>query len=114
MLTGGNVADISVGNEITSDVFGCYIVEDKGYDSDSHRAYIESNKNIPVIPCRKNRKTPIMYNKVIYKMRKNIEIFFGKVKENKRLALRFEKEDMAFMSIFAIAAIKIFLNIKIS
>jgi hypothetical protein len=47
-------------------------------------------------------------------MRKNIEIFFGKVEENKRLALLFEKKDMAFMSIFAIATIKIFLNIKIS
>jgi hypothetical protein len=47
-------------------------------------------------------------------MRKNIEIFFGKVKENKRLALRFEKENMAFMRIFAIAKIKICLNIKIS
>jgi hypothetical protein len=47
-------------------------------------------------------------------MRKNIEIFFGKVKENKRLALRFEKENMAFMRIFAIAAIKIFLNIKLA
>jgi hypothetical protein len=47
-------------------------------------------------------------------MRKNIEIFFGKVEENKRLALRFEKENMAFMRIFEIAKIKIFLNIKLA
>ena len=85
-----------------------------GYDSDPHWAYIESNNNIPVIPGRKQRKTPIIYDKIIYNMRKNIEIFFGKIKENKRLAMRFEKEDMAFMSIFAIDAIKLLLNIKIS
>ena len=114
ILTGGNTSDISVGNELTSDVVGCYIVEDMGYDSDPHRTYIESNNNIPVITGRRHRKTPIIYDKIIYKMRKNIEIFFGKIKENKRLAMRFEKEYMAFMSIFAIAAIKVFLNIKIS
>lgn len=114
ILTGGNTADISIGNALTSDIVGCYIVEDMGYDSDPHRAYIESNNNIPVIPGRKHRKIPIIYDKTMYKLRKNIEIFFGKIKENKRLSMRFEKEDAVFLSIFAIAAIKIFLNIKIS
>ena len=67
MLTGGNVADISVADEITESISGCYVVEDKGYDSDKHRANLESNNNIPVIPGRKNRKQPIIYDKVMYK-----------------------------------------------
>jgi transposase len=114
ILTGGNTSDISMGNALTSDVVGCYILEDMGYDSDPHRDFLRSQNNVPVIPGRKHRKTPVIYDKIMYKLRKNIEIFFGKIKENKRLSMRFDKEDRAFMSIFAIAAIKIFLKIKIS
>lgn len=32
-LTGGNAAYISVADTLTADVSGCYIIEDKGYDS---------------------------------------------------------------------------------
>ena len=56
MLTGGNIADISVANELTAEVVGCYVVEDMGYDSDAHRDFLRSNNNVPVIPGRKNRK----------------------------------------------------------
>ena len=52
MLTGGNVADISVADSITEDIRSCYVVEDKGYDSNKHRATLRSNNNIPVIPGR--------------------------------------------------------------
>ena len=89
------------------DISGCYVAEDMGYDSDSHRRELESNNNIPVIPGRKNRKIPIIYNKQIYKLRKRIEIFFGKLKENRRLTVRYDKTDAAFMGFIACAAIKI-------
>jgi transposase len=107
-LTAGNVADISVANLLYDNVFECYVLADKGYDSDAHRAYLRSQNNVPVIPGRCNRKEVIIYNKIMYKLRKNIEIFFGKLKENKRLSMRFEKDDRSFMSMIAIAAIKIF------
>jgi len=67
MLTGGNVADISVADFMMENVFGCYVVEDKGYDSTKHRANLMSNNYIPVIPGRKNRKEPVIYDKSIYK-----------------------------------------------
>ena len=92
-LTGGNVNDISVADQLTEDVYGCYILEDKGYDSDKHRVALQSRNNIPVIPGRKNRIIKIEYDKVIYNLRRKIEIFFGKLKENKRLALRYDKSD---------------------
>jgi putative transposase len=110
MLTGGNVADISVADEITESISGCYVVEDKGYDSDKHRANLESNNNIPVIPGRKNRKQPIIYDKVMYKIRRKIEMLFGKIKENRRLAMRFDKADVAFLGFIALAIIKIIIS----
>ena len=34
-LSGGNRADISCADDLTACVSGCYIIEDKGYDSNS-------------------------------------------------------------------------------
>lgn len=85
-----------------------------GYDSDPHRMKLRANNNIPVIPGRKNRIIPIPYDKEKYKLRRKIDIFFGKLKENKRLAMRYDKSDQSFLGFIAIAAIKIFLNLIIS
>jgi transposase len=110
MLTGGNVSDITVADELTAEVVGCHVIEDMGYDCDRHRDQLRANNNTPVIPGRKNRKVVINYDKTLYKLRRNIEIFFGKLKENKRLTLRFEKHDSAFLGFIALAAIKIWLR----
>jgi IS5 family transposase len=74
LLTGGNVSDITVADDLTADVVGCYVVEDMGYDCDRHRRELESNNNIPVIPGRKNRKVAVLYDKTVYGLRKRIEI----------------------------------------
>jgi transposase len=105
-LTAGNITDITVANKLYDNVHDCFVVEDKGYDSDSHRKFLKSQNNIPVIPGRNSRKTKIMYDKEIYKYRKNIEIIFGKAKENKRIATRFDKSDVTFMSFIAMVFIK--------
>lgn len=113
-LTAGNVSDITVADELTKNVFNCDILEDMGYDSDEHRDNLKSNNNTPVIPGRKNRKVPIVYNKGLYKLRRKIEIFFGKLKENKRLAMRCDKSDQSFFSFIALASVKILLKLIIS
>ena len=110
-LTGGNVNDISVADQLTEDVYGCHVPEDKGYDSDEHRIMLVSQGNIAVIPGRKNRIVKIEYDKALYSLRSRIEIFFGKLKENKRLALRYDKSDAAFLGFIALAAIKIILKL---
>jgi len=114
LLTGGNVHDVTVANDLFEDVVGCYVVEDAGYDSDPHRRELRANNNIPVIPGRKNRKIPVEYDKKIYKLRKRIEMFFGKIKENKRISMRFDKLDETFLSFIALASLKVILNAIIS
>ena len=91
-------------------VYGCHVVEDKCYDSDKHRINLSSSNNTPVIPRRKNRKQPIVYDKILYGMRRNIEMLFGKIKENRRLAMRFDKADPAFLGFIALALIKILIS----
>jgi len=108
MLTGGNVSDITVANDLTADIVGFHIIEDRGYDSDDHRRELVANNNVPVIPGRKNRKIEIVYDKALYKLRGGVERFFGKLKENRRLAVRYEKLDTTFLGFIAIAVIKAF------
>jgi len=108
-LTGGNVSDMTKAGELTAEVFGCYIVEDMGYDSDAHRRALEANNNIPVIPGRKNRKISVVYDKAMYKLRRKIEMFFGKIKEHRRVTVRYEKTDAAFLAFIALAIIKMYL-----
>lgn len=70
---------------------------------------MRGNNNIPVIPGRKNRTIPIVYDKKIYSLRKRIEQMFGAIKENRRLTVRYEKSDIAFLSFIALAIVKSYL-----
>jgi transposase len=109
-LSAGNVSDITVADSLFANIYGCHAALDMGYDSDAFRRVLESQNNVPVIPGRKNRKVKIIYDKAIYKLRGRIEQFFGKLKENKRLALRFDKLDSSFLSFIALASIKILIK----
>jgi len=109
LLTPGNVSDITVAPDLTEDIVGFYVAADAGYDSDPYRETLRGNNNIPVIPGRKNRIIPIEYDQAVYKLRKRIEQRFGQIKENRRLTVRYEKSDVAFLAFIAIALIKSYL-----
>jgi hypothetical protein len=85
-----------------------YVIADKGYDYFDVRDPIRKAGKIPVIPRRANATTPGLpdAHKPYYHTRSAIERFFGRIKENKRLALRFDKLMSTFFSFFALAAIK--------
>jgi transposase len=70
---------------------------------------LRGNNNIPVIPGRKNRNKEIVYDKRIYRKRGLIKRVFGKLKENRRPDLRYEKSGMNFLGFIIIAFIKILL-----
>ena len=101
--------DIEAAPELVEEVAGCFVMGDRGYDSDRFRRILESNNNIPVIPGRKNRKTPVEYDEERYKKRGLIERIFGKLKENRRLTVRYEKSDQNFLGFIVIAFLKILL-----
>ena len=85
------------------------IIADKGYDYYDVRILIRQAGKHPIIPRRKGAGVPgvLDQDKEKYKTRVSIEHFFGRVKENKRLALRFDKLDITFFSFFVLACLKI-------
>ncbi len=110
MLTGGNVSDLTVADALTADVVGCDGAEDRGYDCGRHRPTLAAHNNIPAIPRRKNRKVAMVYDKSVYRLRRRLELFFGKRTENRRLAVRYDKLDSTFLGFIALAVIKIWLR----
>ena len=109
LLTGGEAHDVRAASELREDIVVCAVIADRGYDRNEFRRELEGNNNEPVIPGRKNRKEEIAYDKEKYKKRGLIERIFGKLKENRRLAVRYEKSDINFLGFILIAFLKILL-----
>jgi len=109
-LSGANVHDSVIGNEIINELDDDLMIEsvvcDKGYDSNRIRSSLK-DKDIGVnIPGKKNRKIEEYFDKEQYKLRHKIENLFGVIKENKRLAMRFDKMDKVFMGFIILSLIK--------
>lgn len=92
-----------------------YLVADKGYDTSNVRNIVKSNGATPVIPFKgvylvedSNLTPEDFYDVKLYKKRNIIERFFGRIKENKRIAMRFDKMDHAFLSFIALAIAKLY------
>ena len=84
------------------------LLADRGYDSDWFRAALEAKGIKPCIPPRKNRKVQIVYDKTLYKQRHKIENMFGRLKDWRRIAMRYDRCAHTFFSAICIAATCIF------
>src|SRR3954452_15700585 len=84
------------------------LIADKGYDSDWFRQALTQLDITPCIPGRANRKAPIPYDPDLYKQRNRIERMFGRLKDWRRIATRYDRCAHTFMSAICIAATVIF------
>ena len=86
---------------------GIRILADKGYDSAKILAYIQYWCAVACIPPRKNKTYPQKYNKKAYKNRNQIERFFQRLKNFRRVATRYDKLPSSFLSFIHIASVSI-------
>ena len=84
------------------------LIADRGYDSDWFREALARRDIEPCIPGRKNRSTVIDYDTDIYKQRNLVERMFGRLKDWRRIATRYDRCAHTFMSAICIAATVIF------
>ena len=89
------------------------VVGDKGYATGPVKDLIREKGAEPVIPPRGiwvpegSTLTPEdCYDTVTYRQRHVIERLFGRIKENKRIAMRFDKLDQTFLSFIALSRAK--------
>ena len=83
------------------------LIADKGYDSDEYRAALGAKGITSCIPPRKKRKAPAAYCKTQYKQRHKVENMFGKLKDWRRIATRYDRRADVFMAAISLAAIVI-------
>ena len=80
------------------------LLADKGYDSDGLRQALIDKDITPCIPPRSNRKVQHPYDPELYKQRHKIENLFGRIKDWRRIATRYDRCAHTFMSAISIAA----------
>lgn len=86
------------------------VIADKGYDADRVRAHIRAQGAIPNIPNRAHRKRKFRWKKTIYRERNQVERFFNKLKQFRRIATRYDKLARNFLAGVQIACAMILLN----
>ncbi|WP_288759285.1 IS5 family transposase [uncultured Brevundimonas sp.] len=85
-----------------------WLLGDRGYDADWFRDALQAKGITPCIPGRKSRIEPIRYDRRRYKRRNRIEIMFGRLKDWRRVATRYDRCPTVFLSAIALAATVLF------
>ena len=85
-----------------------WLLGDRGYDADWFREALKDKGISACIPGRKSRKKAVKYDKRRYKRRNRIEIMFGRLKDWRRVATRYDRCPKVFLSAIALAATVMF------
>ena len=80
------------------------LLADKGYDAGWLREALARRGTAACIPSRAKRKSPIPHDAMLYKQRHKIEIMFGRLKDWRRIATRYDRCAHTFFSAICIAA----------
>jgi putative transposase len=106
----GQRNDITQAHDLIDGFKAQAVIADKGYDADHLREAALANGAEPVIPPKSNRRTPIAYDKALYKERNQVERFFNKLKQFRRVATRYDKLLVNYRGFVILAAIAILLR----
>jgi transposase len=77
---------------------------DKGYDSDAVRRKIESKGAAPNIPPKVNRRWKPCFSPILYRDRNAIERMFGRIKDFRRIATRYDRLAQNFLAAICLTA----------
>jgi len=86
------------------------LLADKGYDGDRLCENLLMRGILPIIPPRSNRKALLHPDYRRYKDRQRIERMFGKLKQQRRIATRYDKTVLSFESFLDLAAARLWLK----
>ena len=105
LLTGGQVADCIAADELLDQLLTAEVVHgDKGYDSDAVRRKVESKGAAPNIPPKANRRWKNCFSPWLYRHRNAIERMFGRLKDFRRIATRYDRLSRNFLAAVCLAA----------
>jgi transposase len=103
-LIPGQAHDLRAVPDLIEDLVADHLLADRAFDANWLRLALEQRKIVPVIPPKSNRRCPAAFDKETYKWRNLIENYFGKLKENRGIAMRSCKTDRSFTAFISLAA----------
>ena len=86
------------------------LLADKGYDGDRFREGLLIRGILTIIPPRSNRKAPEHRDYRRYPGRNRVERMLGKLKQQRRMATRYDKTVLSFESFLNLAAVRLWLK----
>ena len=89
---------------------GTGVVGDRAYDSNEFASHLEDLKLEVVIPSRANRVFPRSIGVEIYRRRNVIERWFGRLKQFRRIATRYDKTQSSYGGFIALGAFLVALS----
>jgi transposase len=93
------VADCIAADELLDRLVTAEILHgDKGYDSNAVRRKIESKGAAPNIPPKSNRRWKNCFSPWLYRHRNAIERMFGRLKDFRRIATRYDRLARNFLT----------------
>lgn len=110
-MTPGQSSDLEGADALVPQMAAAILIADRGYDADARvRQVLCDAGRQAVIPSRSNRREPIGYSRELYRERHRIELFFGRLKDYRGIATRFEKTKRCFLSALYLAAALMWIN----
>lgn len=103
-LTGGESHDVTQAADLIAEWEPQFVIGDKAYDSDDFRKQIRRQGAKPVIPSRQGARRR-RYDRKRYKLRNVAERFFGRLKNYRRVATRYDKTAVNYFGFVALASI---------
>lgn len=80
------------------------LLGDRAFDVDWLRAELEARGAAAVIPPKRNRKSPIDFDREMYRWRHLIENCFARLKEFRAVATRYDKTDTSYRATILLAS----------
>jgi transposase len=111
LLTPGQAHDLAGADALLPDLQAEILLADRAFDARERViAPLQAAGKTLVIPPKRNRKSQRTYDRELYKARHLIENFFGKLKQYRAIATRYDKRAINFLAGIYLASTLIWLN----
>lgn len=80
-----------------------YFLGDKAYSSQHIRQKLRKMGTTPIIPRKRHEKKRERFNRGLYRERNRVERLINRLKQNRRIATRYEKYAVNYLAMLTIA-----------
>jgi len=85
------------------------VVADKAYGSRAFRAFLRRRGIRGTLPRKSNERRRGAFDKTVYRQRNQVERFFNRLKQHRRIATRYEKRAVNYLAMITLACILMWL-----